>query len=330
MGQPNLVDEVKRKVKEQIIAQGASGNNELINQIIGEQAAIAAEGNPALSEKAQQIAQNYYSQGIPPEDSAGYAAAQIHQEAVLARPSVDTRADQLLRLRTAEEKDDDAIASAGEVEQFARNNNIPIDSKSKTAISDISEILAETPIDSGDAARAQLAVVNAQSNGSVLPAGLEINGNLTAKVYGAVDLDFKNSHFKTVIGDTTYTHHSDIQIDAENVYLTASTISIEADKEINTVTGNKISRRSDLSASCGLFNIMEVSEVNRAYTALSVDISGVNASGAVSRFGVCAYMKHFGSSRHGVKGFAFGNADYKLNRSEAIHMAVINIFFLLL
>lgn len=174
------------------------------------------------------------------------------------------------------------------------------------------------------AAKAEIAIMNAAAGGGLMAAGLEIDGQLTVKVHDFVHLDYKDSHIKTTVKDTTYTHKDNVNIYAKNVRLTAQEIIINAtEEEKNTVTENKeIFRGVFLTG--GLFSGLHTKDNNKTFIGLGLDVSGVNASYGSFRFGVAGVMTHKGKRRDGIK--VFGLTDNSTLEEHVANSVVVAVY----
>lgn len=324
----SIVDEVKKAVNEDIenLTQAPRANDPIVKDIIARHATLGAEGDPALEARARDLALDYYKRGVPPDESAAYATAQVHQDAVNNRPSLDEQRSQLEKLK---DSGNTGAPTPANVQKFADSKKRELSSASKGVLSDAGSSFTAAKIPPGLAATAQLAIVNASSGGTMLPAGLEINGDLNATVYDNVTLDFQDSQIKTTVGATTYTHTGNVNINAEQVYINAQSIKINAsEKETNIVDGAKIARRSQLTLGLGPYSILNTPGCNYSMTGCAIDFSVLNASAAPIRVGFAFFMHHHGKKRQGIKGFKFENVDSLKERSGNLALNGIAVLLL--
>jgi len=315
MSDTNLATEVIDGVNQDINNLGANPPRAAVEQIIASHAKAGAYGNPTLENRAADLAKQYYGQGMKPDVAASAAATQVYQDAMSARPSLQEQGNQLLGYRNP---GNNGVPDAGDVQQFIddRNTGLPADQRisltggEQNVLNDARSAMADAGIAPELAAQAQAAIVNAASGGRLLPAGIDIHGNLKVTVHDYVKLDFQDSQLKTTVGDTTYTHTGDVKVDAKHVKLTASSISILAsEKEINIVTGSKLSERSVHSFTMATKYFMHTSGCENSLGGLGIDLSLVNASYASLKVGTAWRMRTRGLSRAGTYGFVYGKSD---------------------
>lgn len=335
MSDTNLATEVVDGVNQDINNLGTNPPADAVKNIIAEHAKLGANGDPALESKAADLATSYYEQGMKPDVAASAAATQVYQESMDARPSLSEQRDQLLRYR---DSNNTGIPDSGDVQQFidAKNANLPAGQKismssgANSALNDAREAMKSAGVSPELAAQAQAAIVNAASGGKLLPAGIDIYGNLKVTVYDYVDLDFKNSQIKTTVGDTVHTHTGDVDIHAKDVKLTANSIAILAsEKETNIVTTKKISERSDCSFTMATTYFMHTSGCENSLGVLGVDLSAVNASYATFKVGTAAYMRTRGLTRAGTFGFVYKKSD-KINKKANDFLLGVAAFLIIL
>lgn len=184
------------------------------------------------------------------------------------------------------------------------------------------------PVSPKLAAQAQAAAVNAAAGGSLMGAGIEIQGPLKATVHDRVELTFQNSYLKNTQGNTLYTHIGDVTIKATDVRLTASAITIDAKvEERNTVETRKESYRYAFNLGFGTYSTLSTPTSNNSASLMSLDFSGVNSSAAVLRFGLAWKMTHKGSWRQGVKGLTL--SDKGTSEERQANLVVTGAGFLL-
>ncbi|CAM4332084.1 hypothetical protein BOTU111921_23870 [Bordetella tumbae] len=320
MSDTNLATEVVEGVNQDINNLGTNPPADAVKNIIAEHAKLGANGDSALESKAVDLANSYYEQGMKPDVAASAAATQVYQESMDARPSLVEQRDQLLGYRDANNKK--GIPDSGDIQQFidAKNANLPdgqkisMTSGANSALNDARDAMKNAGMSPELAAQAQAAIINAASGGKLLPAGIDIYGNLKVTVYDYVDLDFKNSQIKTTVGDTVYTHTGDVDVNAKDVKLTANAIAILAsEKETNIVTTRKVSERSDCSFTMATTYFMHTSGCENSLGVFGVDLSLINASYATFKVGTAGYMRTRGLTRAGTFGFVYKKSD-KINK----------------
>lgn len=309
----DLIKDIESAVANDINALGPNPHPDQIADIVATHARLGAGDNSVIADQAADRARQYYGErGIEPETASSMAGAQAHQDVVSSRPSVQEQAHDLLNQRPPGSQ---GPANADDVQQYT---DIPIDGETKKTMNQVGEALTKSGSSPELAAQAQLAIANAASGGEVLPAGLDIHGKLKVTVHDVVDLTYQNSQIKTTVGDTTYVHKADVNIEATNVRLTANEIVIEPlNKETNWVKESKKSYRSIFSVSVGLSSTTTTTAKHKSYFgATATAVPSVSISYAPVRIGAAFRMATRAARREGIQAITYENTDGMTRKSN--------------
>ncbi|MBV7481794.1 hypothetical protein [Bordetella sp. BOR01] len=261
----------------------------------------------------------------------------------MSKSKLDELTDELLGYQETPGPDGPVTPTMSDVSELASHHDVSLSESEKSLESLITSFgssqgipwlgtsTLEAPVQPEDAAQALVAGVNAASGGTLLPPGLEFKRSLTATVHDFVNVEFKSSHFKNTLGNTTYQHTGNVEILAKDVRLSAKHIRINSTIERNTVTVKKESYRYINNLSAGSWSGLYTSDSNNTATAVAGDLSWfINFSAGAVRLGTALAMGHHGDVRNGVRLLEIDTERSKADKKAYIGLTLVSAIGLFL
>lgn len=298
----SLVEDVLNAVNRDITNLGHAAPPEMIEKIVVRHAKLGAGSNQALQQEAADLARERLQNGASPTDAATFAATQTYAKSVSQRPSLGNHGAELLGYRPAGAT---GIPGSNEVNAYlANHDDANMTSAQRGVLSSATESYGHANVSPELAAQAQAAIINAASDGVLMPAGIDISGDLTVVVHNDVTLELKNSQIKTTKGEVVYNHVAgNFHLVADDVRLTANAVNINASvTETNIVRNRKYSLRKEYSKTWGSKTVTTNPLWDLTITGLGSDINGLSNSFGAVRVGAAVRMDTWGAGRIGFKG----------------------------